>query len=214
MEDGKLHHRTPNLCGRKFGALTGVRAGKSDGKKRWWIWRCDCGATCEKVGTEVRKAHRRGQTPNCGCLTLGIQRDNQTSHGMSQSPAYAVWRSMKARCSNPTHGAWKNYGGRGIRVCDEWLRSFEAFWRDMGPTYRPGFELDRRDNNAGYNAANCRWVMRVTNSNNRRTSKMVKTPDGTMSVAEASRLYGIGKSTIHYRIKMGWPEDQILRSTT
>ena len=112
---------------------------------------------------------------------------------------------MLARCQNPKHQAWANYGGRGITVCERWRRSFEAFWEDMGSGYRPGLDIDRRDNEAGYSPKNCRWVPRIVNSNNKRVNRMVDTPWGKMTVAQASRASGIGQTTLTYRLDHDWP---------
>ena len=211
MTDGKLHHRSPDLTGQTFGALTALRPGSTDGKSRKWIFRCECGKECEKGASDVKKDANKGRTPNCGCMTKELQGANKRTHGMTGHPAYAVWRSMLARCMNPNHHAWKNYGARGVMVCDRWIHSFENFWADMGPTYAPGLELDRRDNNAGYFPENCRWVSRQVNTSNRRTSVLVGTPWGRLNVAEAARRSGIGVTTILYRLDHGWPEEELFR---
>lgn len=124
-------------------------------------------------------------------------------HGMSRHPAYFVWRSMKCRCLLPTHHAWKNYGARGITVCDRWLESFENFWADMGETYQPGLELERVDNDAGYMPENCKWATRTAQGRNRRTNVFVETRDGKMLLVEAAEKSGIGKTTLHYRMRHG-----------
>lgn len=206
MTDGKLHHRTPDLTGRTYGALTVVSPAHTDGRKRFWRMRCLCGQEVVRVPGEMRKL----RMANCGCMTKHLQRRARQTHGMSRHPAYFVWRSMVDRCTLPTHQAWRNYGGRGITVCDEWRESFEAFWRDMGPTYSRGLELDRRDNEAGYTAANCRWVPRRVQANNRRGNIRILTPDGEMTVAQASQRYGVGKTTILYRLANDWPTSKLL----
>jgi len=128
--------------------------------------------------------------------------DANRTHGMSKHPAYAVWRSMLDRCRLPTHQAWANYGGRGITVCSEW-QSFETFWADMGPTYRRGLTLERKDNEGGYSAVNCEWATYRKQMNNKRGNVWIETPLGVMTVAEASRLSGIGHTTLLYRIAHG-----------
>jgi Fic family protein len=79
--------------------------------------------------------------------------------------------------------------------------SFQAFWKDMGETYSTGLTLDRIDNSQGYEKSNCRWVGYRTQANNRRGNVLVDTPKGKMTISQASRVFGIGKTTIHYRLK-------------
>lgn len=128
---------------------------------------------------------------------------------MSKHPAYAVWRSMLARCDNADHPAYGNYGGRGIRVCESWKESFDNFWRDMGATYAPGLTLDRKDNDAGYRPDNCRWTDRHAQAQNRRDAKLVKYNGVLMNVSVAARASGINSTTILYRLANGWPEDRL-----
>jgi hypothetical protein len=96
-----------------------------------------------------------------------------TTHGLTDTPEHRSWAHMKNRCTNPNNDAWKHYGGRGIRVCDSWLESFEQFLADMGE--RPnGTSLDRIDVDGHYEPGNCRWATAVEQNNNqRRTRKVV-----------------------------------------
>lgn len=210
MMDGKLHHNTRDLTGRRFGALVALKRSHTNGKKWLWVYECDCGNECAKVGADVSKELKRGGTPNCGCLTARLQSKPKT-HGMSRHPAYAVWRSMCDRCRLPSHQAWKNYGARGITVCTRWQESFENFWADMGPAYAEGLTLDREDNDKGYSPQNCRWVTMRVQANNRRENHIIETPWGAMTVSQAARRAGINHTTILYRIAAGWPTDQLLR---
>jgi len=210
MTDGNLPHQARNLSGQTFGMLRALRPGKTDGRKRSWVFACECGQLCEKVGTEVKKALRRGGLPNCGCKTKSLISEGNRGHGMSRHPAYAVWRSMNDRCRLKSHQAWRNYGGRGIFVCDTWQQGFELFWADMGSSYRPGLSLDRIDNSRGYSKQNCRWTDRHTQGNNRRTNRRISTPKGKMTVAQASREFGVGVTTLLYRMSMRWPTSRLL----
>ena len=198
-----VHHNSKDLTGKRFGMLTVVKRSHTDGKKWWWVCQCDCGNTCARVGTELGRSVYSKRTPSCGCLTAASRSKAKQSHGMTSHPAYWVWRSMKARCLNPHHKAYHNYGGRGITVCEEWQHSFMAFWDDMHATYKTGLDLDRIDNNGSYCKENCRWVKRQVNCNNRRNSLRIKTPRGEISPRAFAKRYGLAPSTVYFRLKNG-----------
>lgn len=196
--------RRLDLTGEIFGELTVLRFASSDRKKSSWICRCSCGNTVTKVGADLKKG-QRFCTHGCpeARKLLSVQR---TTHGMSRHPAFAVWRSMLARCFNPKHQAFKNYGGRGIGVCVEWTRSFEAFWADMGPTYVSGLDIDREDNDSEYSPNNCRWATRRVNSLNRRGNV------ATAELLDAAKAAGISRSTLYYRLRRKVSAEQLLET--
>lgn len=207
---GKRPWRRKNLSGQKFGMLTALHPTKSNGKKLYWMYLCECGNFREACGVDITKDVKKGRNPSCGCQTKKQQADNKRTHGMTNHPAYWVWRSMRDRCRLPTHQAWKNYGGRGITVCESWELSFQNFWDDMKDGYRSGLELERSDNSKGYFKENCLWRSRLWQANNRRTNTYIPTPEGEMTVTEASKIFGINVTTILYRISMNWPKDRLL----
>lgn len=209
MKVGSAQRMRLDRTGQKYGMLTAVALEGSTGKTHVWRFLCDCGRTVAKVASEVAKEAKKGKTTNCGCMTGELIARGQRTHGMSRHPAYAVWRSMNDRCRLPTHQAWENYGGRGIKVCADWRKDFAAFWRDMGPTYRRGLEIDRRDNSAGYCAWNCRWVTSKTQSNNTRRNVRMPPPFEGLTVKQASELSGIGVTTLFYRLSHGWPPEKM-----
>ena len=90
------------------------------------------------------------------------------THGLSNSPIYNAWINMKQRCTNPNYRGYSDYGGRGIKVCQPWLTSFEDFNEDMGSSWQPGLELDRIDVNGNYEPGNCRWVTKSKQNRNKR----------------------------------------------
>jgi hypothetical protein len=113
-----------------------------------------------------------------------------TTHGMDGTSEYRLWTDMKRRCYQPHRLDYKNYGARGIYVCEKWRNSFEAFYRDMGD--RPaGYVLDRRDNDGPYSPENCHWVTRKQQERNKRTNRLVTVNGKTMTAAEAIERFGL-----------------------
>ena len=192
-----------DYTGEVFGYQTVLGCVGSNGKKTLWRIRCVCGKEQVLQSSDIAKRQ------SCGCMTKELIGSKNATHGMSRHPAFAVWRSMNDRCRLPTHQAYHNYGARGITVCDRWQESFENFWADMGPTYKRGLSLDRRDNDKGYSPENCRWATYKEQARNTRASHYINTPWGRVTVKEASELSGIGNTTLLYRIEHGWPEEKL-----
>ena len=161
-----------DLTGQKFHRLTVLRRSEnntSQGKPKW-ICRCDCGNIVEVGGYELKS----GNTKSCGCWNRESTHDRFYKHGMKKSRLYYVWNSMKDRCYNPNNKRYKDYGGRGIRVCDEWLHDFVAF-RDWA--FKTGYDenapfrqctLDRANNDEGYFPFNCVWSTIAQQNRNKR----------------------------------------------
>lgn len=200
-------HNAKDLSGQQFGYLTAIKPVRKPGYKHLF-WRCQC--VCGNFKISAASDLKRSPHGSCGCKTREVQSRARRTHGMSKHPAFAVWRSMKSRCHRSTHQAWKNYGGRGITVCKRWRDSFENFWTDMGPTYRPGLTLDRRDNNGNYTPANCHWTTPTEQAANTRNNRILETPWGRMPLAQAARKSGINATTIAYRLQNGWDVETAL----
>lgn len=195
--------KAKDVTGLRVGSLTAETRIGSDGRRSVWRIRCDCGETRIMKLQNYMKLVREARPTSCGCRKKEFMRAVVTTHGMTKHPAYAVWRSMNDRCRLPTHQAWANYGGRGITVCEDWRTSFEAFWRDMGPTYQAGLTLDRTNNEGPYNPENCRWVSFKEQARNTRRTVRVDTPLGRMTVSELAERTGIGATTLLYRVQRG-----------
>jgi hypothetical protein len=112
---------------------------------------------------------------------------------------------MKARCANKARPDYDRYGGRGITVCEAWRESCKAFLDDMRPTWRPGLELDRIDVDGNYEPGNCRWVVAVQQQRNKRNTRYIPTPNGTMILADAAEASGLDHRTLLYRANKGFP---------
>jgi hypothetical protein len=134
----------------------------------------------------------------------------QDKHGLSNTPEHGIWKDMIKRCTNSNCKSYKNYGGRGIRVCDRWLHSFVAFYEDMGKRPSSKYTLDRTDNNGNYEPSNCRWVVGIVQHNNKRTNVWLTANGITMTVTQWARYTGLPYSTIKGRLKLGWPTDKVL----
>lgn len=145
--------------GQWFGRLIVIEEVERQGKAR--CFRCEC--TCGRI-KDVRLDHLiAGKIISCGCYT----RDRITKHGMHKSSVYKRWNEMRQRCENPNNSGFKNYGGRGIKVCERW-HDFTNFIADMGMPSHPKLELDRIDNERGYEPGNVRWGTEVIQVRNQR----------------------------------------------
>jgi len=164
--------RVKDLTGRRFGRLTVVRRnGASNAGKALWLCRCDCGGS----KTTLSASLLRGRTTSCGCRQVAEARQRLTKHGQaarrSRTVLYKTWAGMKARCMNPNTTGYENYGGRGIRVCPEWIDSFEAFAAHVGDRPGPDYSIDRIDNDGHYEPGNVRWATRAEQNRNQRKRK-------------------------------------------
>lgn len=125
-------------------------------------------------------------------------------HGMGNLPEYSVWKGMKKRCSSPKYAGYSDYGGRGIKYCKEWGR-FSQFYTDMGPRPSKYHQLDRIDNDGNYEPDNCRWVLPIVNSNNKRTNRLITINSRVMTLAEWCRELRLPYGKVNDRLnKLGW----------
>lgn len=163
-KDNRGAHNFINLVGAKFGRWTVLSRSENAGSKIMWLCRCSCGAQkAVRAGSLTR-----GRSTSCGCWQRELATKSSTTHNGSSTPEFMVWKSMLGRCSNPNCKDWKNYGGRGIFVCDRWRAGFQNFLDDMGRRPSNEFSIDRVDVNGNYEPGNCRWATAKEQVDNRR----------------------------------------------
>jgi hypothetical protein len=132
-------------------------------------------------------------------------------HGLRNHPLYVVWKDIKTRCYNPNNIAYKNYGGRGIKVSEEWLNNPERFIKEaIEDGWVLGLEIDRIDNNGNYERKNCHWVTRKRNTRNRRNNRLITINSKTKTLAEWAEIIGISPVALSGRIKRGWETTHLL----
>ena len=189
---GHIPHNRVNVpAGTTFGRLSVIEEVEKRAGHRYFKLLCACGQTTIVCFPNLRSGH----TQSCGC-EKGSRR-----HGMAGTPTHDIWIGMRTRCFNPRDTSFHNYGGRGISVDPRW-DDFQTFLADMGER-PPGMDLDRIDNNRGYEPGNCRWVSRSTNLRNTRRTCLVRLDGDLISVTEAAERMGISRVSIytyvHYR---------------
>ena len=200
-ETNHLVH-TKDITGQRFGRLVAIKNTFTKGHNGFlWECQCDCGNITYVNITNLTS----GGTKSCGCLQIDRARECATVHGYGNSPVYHIYCNMVDRCTNPYNYNYELYGGRGIRVCDEWLNSENNYdglknfhdWA-MSHGYKEGLTIDRIDVNGNYTPDNCRWVSRQEQAWNRRDTR--RTIDG-YSVAQYSHEYGIDATIIYSKCR-------------
>lgn len=199
------------LSGEKFGKLLVLKRVESDrlGKSQW-LCKCDCGN--EHITTGSRLAHNK--VKSCGCIQKEVARSKKTKHGLSSHKLYSIRKEMISRTTNPKNKRYEKYGGRGIKVCDEWLDKESGLinfynW-SMKNGYKEGLSIDRINNDGDYKPSNCRWTTNDTQANNKTTSKYVTYNGKTQTIKEWSDELGYSRSLIADRLRLGWDVEKTL----
>ena len=198
-----------DLVGERFGSLVVTsRAENSRTGKTMWLCQCDCGEKKVIFATSLT----RGLTRSCGCLNKSVAMERMRKHQLSGHRLYRIWTDMKKRCTNPSCKSFANYGGRGIKVCPQWENNFQLFYTwSLLHGYSDNLSLDRIDVNGDYHPDNCRWVDKLTQTNNCRTNHYLTFDGKTQSIAEWARELGVSDSVIRQRLsKLGWSVEKTL----
>jgi hypothetical protein len=190
-----------DLTGKTFKRLTVISKSKTINKHVYWNCKCICGKEVLASGSSLKS----GKVGSCGYLRSEESRKRAIKHELTSSELYQEWSRIKRRCNNSNMECYKNYGGRGISVCNTWSSSPETFisWC-LANGYKKGLTLDRIDNSKGYSPDNCRWVTRKVQANNKRNNHLITFKDETFTLSEWSEKLNINYSVLKYRINNGW----------
>lgn len=199
----------------QFGRLTVIKRVPPPFGKRtrgaYWQCICECGAESIVMSQSLVK----GSTRSCGCygreVASEIGRRARTTHGLSKTTEYCIWSNLRDRCHNPNGDAYKDYGGRGIKVCSRW-DDFSAFIADVGKRPSKRHTLDRINNDGNYEPGNVRWATRSEQNNNKRSNRLVTYRGVTMTLNQALTVSGrkVDRMTATSRIRSGWTIDSAL----
>lgn len=192
--------RLVDLIGKRFGRwLILERATNGTGSQPHWLCRCDCGAEKRVAGQSLRS----GKSTSCGCARGEQVAARNTTHGMSDTPEWAVWSSMHQRCTNKNAPAFADYGARGIYVCDRW-NEFDAFIEDMGRRPSDDHTIERVENDGPYAPWNCVWATREDQARNRRSNRTLRLAGIAMPVVRWAELLRVPYGRLLGRLERGW----------
>lgn len=167
-----------------------------------WLCRCDCGEERKVIASSLTS----GRTRSCGCA----KNKRNTKHSMHGTTEYVIWSGMIERCHNKNNKRFKDYGAKGISVCDEWKCSFEAFYADMGSRPSKEHSIDRIDGSKGYNKQNCRWATAVEQNLNRANNHLIPFNGEMLPYTQVARIVGIKPSTLEKRLRLGWSPERAI----
>ena len=191
-----------DLTGKRIESFVVLKDGIRRNKKIYCLCKCDCGNI-----VEIRKDNLNGRrnTHNCGCVP------KQATHGFTHHRLHTIWAMMKQRCANRNHRSYRNYGGKGVSVCKEWLHDFESFkdWA-FASGYTDKLTLDRIDGNGNYCPENCRWATYKEQGNNRNNNRLITYNGETHTMSEWCDITGLSKATVYCRLREGWSVERTL----
>lgn len=200
-----LSPQAQNILGKSFGESIVVGYLGRSKKGSVWTLRCICGNTyIASTG-----ALNEGKHKHCGCKYVNPAQ----THKMSNTKRYGQWLTMKYRCINPKSTEYHRYGGRGIKICERWLK-FENFWEDMGSTYKSGLTIERINTNGNYEPSNCKWATYDEQSRNKRNNHWIEYNGERKLKKDWAADFGVNYMCINVLLKKGYTFDQIYKHYT
>lgn len=206
-----------DLTGQKIGKLT-VEKKIEGSKPTKWLCKCDCGNYKEIFGSNLTRNH----TTSCGCLAIKKRSERMKKnnpgkiHNLYHTRLHTIWTAMKQRCYSTSHIHYKNYGGRGITICEEWLDKENGMlnfynWA-MANGYKENLTIDRIDVNGNYKPNNCRWITMQEQQNNKRNNYIIKYNNKEYTMTNLARKYNINPDRLSERLRNGWDLEKALKT--
>jgi len=197
------HKLFQDLTGMKFNMLLVIGYVGRIGSNNQWECLCVCGNKKIVAAGNLKNNHTR----SCGCFHKNQTSQASKTHGKSNSNEYKIWAGMKSRCSDIKN---PKYGGRGIKVCDRWINSFENFLNDMGCRPSKNYSIERIDVNGNYEPDNCRWATTLEQANNTRYSVRLTYKGRTQTLSEWARELGVPRQLFGDRYRTGASAEEII----
>lgn len=189
-----------NLMGRTFGKLTVYEVAQPRNGKTMWKCKCSCG----NIVIVDASSLKRGLTKSCGCLLKEATSKANIKHAQTNTRLYKIWCGMLSRCNNSNRDHYSRYGGRGIKVCEDWCDFTHFYDWANNNGYKPNLSIDRIDNNGNYSPENCRWVTQKEQMRNTSQNRMLLYDGVLMTESEWAEKYNISKFTLSSRLRRGW----------
>lgn len=206
-----------DLTGKKFGKWTVIKEVEPQREpnghlRHRWMCKCDCGT----VRTVKGRYLTSGRSCSCGCDRISKNAKRMITHNMYKTRIYKVWEDMKSRCDNPHNNRYKNYGGRGITICNSWRENFLNFYEwAINNGYTDKLTIDRIDVNGNYEPSNCRWATPKEQANNRTNNHRITYEGKTLTITQWSEITGINRDALYHRlITRGWDVERALTKPT
>lgn len=194
----KSRHR--DLQGQKFGRLTVIREHHKESEKYYWLCKCDCGNEVIVNASNLTS----GNSKSCGCYNSEKREETKTTHGMYGTRLYIIWNNMKNRCLDENIPRYGDYGGRGIKICEEW-KKFENFQKwALENGYSDDLTIDRMNNEGNYEPSNCRWTNIIEQANNKRNNLLLTYKGKTKTLSEWCRELNLKYHFCYDRLLRGW----------
>jgi hypothetical protein len=205
--------RRINIEGQRFGRLVAKRVHEVINRVTYWECECDCG----NISNVCLGSLKGGNTKSCGCLNSEKSKERGTKHGLCGTRLINIYFAMKHRCLRKNCKQFKDYGGRGIIICEEWLNKDNGFinfynWA-LSNGYSEKLTIDRINNNGNYEPSNCKWSTYSEQNSNKRNSRFVDFNGEHKTIAEWEKELGVSNGTIRHRIyKSGWDIEKALKT--